>query len=435
MLIAALIGLFFLLAMPIFRGLQPLPFKFQMLVTFLLGLIVVWGILVLNPKLNLPAFKEKSENNRFKSLINFVIYAVIPIGIASLWYNGELVNQNDRNIPLLIFLFSCSCIGAASWLSSLFQSIVSWDDNTSDEYDKDDLDYDGELNYCLSGSELTYSQMLRKEKIISRFYLYCKNNRLSQDVDNGKFIVVKVINYNEYYESLVGAFFLELQQNHNWPKKEREPLFELFNGNQIKNNVFKFIVDRLYQTMRDLRQNKRLSPQIIISMVILLETLYSQKSPQEMASSINERRNLLNFFVDGQQTGVTKNLHINRIRVFTTILISYFDYVSRSSIPHLSRKDDANILLQILDTFTKDQLTRFPRTEINDFLYGDKMRETIQIDDPEKDEKFGSVIDVALQQLMNKEIYSSPSPVSKNIHDIVDLDEIFHLLANWDDWS
>ena len=130
-----------------------------------------------------------------------------------------------------------------------------------------------------------------------------------------------------------------------------------------------------------------------------------------------------------------KNLHINRIRVFTTILISYFDYVSRSSIPHLSRKDDANILLQILDTFTKDQLTRFPRTEINDFLYGDKMRETIQIDDPEKDEKFGSVIDVALQQLMNKEIYSSPSPVSKNIHDIVDLDEIFHLLANWDDWS
>jgi hypothetical protein len=170
-------------------------------------------------------------------------------------------------------------------------------------------------------------------------------------------------------------------------------------------------------------------------MVILLETLCSQKSPQEMASSITERRNLLNFFVDGQPTGAPKNLHINRIRVFSTILISYFDYVSLSSIPHLSRTDDANILLQILDTFTKDQLTKFPRTDINNFLYRDKKREIIQIDDPGKDERLSSAIDVVLRQLMNRDIYTSPSPISNKIHEIVDLDEIFHLLANWDDWS
>ena len=188
--------------------------------------------------------------------------------------------------------------------------------------------------------------------------------------------------------------------------------------------------------MKNIRQIKSLSPQIVISMVILLETLSSQKSPQEMASSINERRNLLNFFVDGKQTGAPKNLHINRIRVFSTILISYFDYVSRSSIPHLCRTDDAIILLQILDTFTKNQLAKYPRTDINSFLYKDKERKVVQIDKPEKDEKFSSIIEVALEQIMNDtDIYRSPSPISGKNHDNVDLDEIFHYLANWDDWG
>jgi hypothetical protein len=355
-----------------------------------------------------------------------------------IWANGEQVLtisgfREDRVMLLLFF-----CIGVyflAEAISTGIRSTISIDVNDEYETSESDLEYGIDISYCLTNTSLDNQHKLKQQIIKSSFINHARSQFIPEQLRLGRFSQRRTF-FNDFYEDIIDSFFNHLSENFSWPKKERESLVEFLDSGLIHSVIADYLIGQLYKKIKSDWTNQIIVDQSVFSLAILLEFNFSSSNSNEMITLVKEQNSLLNFFVDSEVKAVVKEVHYNRTRIFTAVLLSYFDYLSKFQVPILTRKDDSQIIHQILESLISKHIDKYNRTGVDEFFFKDTIGEPISIQNFELDQKFKKNLDPVVEQLIDSRVlFRTRSPIDEGIDSILEMDSITEILSKWDEWS
>ena len=403
------------------------------------AILFVTGIIVLNQELMLPKIMGKSKKIFISIALNFVVLALIPALLIVVWGNGEQVvarSGSSTDKMLLFVLFSVAVYLLAEAISTGIRNSISLDENNIDQINKDELDYDLEISYCLTNMSLDYDHRLRQQMIKSSFIKYARNHVIPKQIQRGEFIRKKT-QFKSFYEEVVDQFFSQLNEQYAWPEKERQSLSGFLRTSLMQSVIADDLINQLYKNIKQNWTEQTIVQQSVFSLVMLLEFNYSSSDRDEIIKLVKEKKSIVNFFVDSEDKFVVKKVHYNRTRIFTAVFISYFDYLSKFQVPVLTRKDDSQILIQILDSLINRHIEKYNRTGVDDFFLNETNEsEVISIQNYEQDKQFKNNVDVAIKQLLDSQaLFRTKSPTDEGIGSMLDLDKIIEMLSKWDEWG
>jgi hypothetical protein len=428
------------LSLPISRGLYNIEVMNRNMVGFLTAVLFVSGIIVLNQELILPKIMGKSKRIYVSTTLNFVVLVLIPALLTIVvWANGELVvarSGSSADKILLFVLFSSIVYLLAEGISTGTRHLISFDENDRNPIIKDELDYDSGIRHCLTNMNLDYDHRLRQQMIKSSFMKFARNNIIPKQIQRGEFIRKKT-QFKSFYEDVVDLYFSQLNEKYDWPEKERQPLNEFLSTSLMQSVIADDVINQLYKNIKDNWMKQKIAEQSIFSLVALLEFNYSGSDRDEIIKLVKEKKSIVNFFVDSEDKFVVKSVHYNRTRIFTAVFISYFDYLSKFQVPVLTRKDDSQILIQILDSLINKHIEKYNRTGVDEFFYTEtNQSKVIPIQNYEQDKQFKNNVDVAIRQLMDsRALFTTKSPTDEGISSMLDLDGIIDMISKWDEWG
>ena len=426
------------LSFPILRGLYNIDLMTRLILNIAAAILFVAGILLINQELSIPKIMQRSKRFVIPVILNFIVLVLIPAIFIVLWANGEQVLtisgfREDRIILLLFF-----CIGVyflAEAISTGIRSTISIDMNDEYETSEDDLEYGMEISYCLTNTSLDNQHKLKQQIIKSSFIKYTRSQFIPEQLRLGRFSQRRTF-FNDFYEDIVDSFFNTLCANYSWPKKEKESLVEFLDSNLMHSVVADYLISQLYKKIKLDWTNQKIVDQSVFSLAMLLEFNFSSSNSNEMITLVKEQNSLLNFFVESEVKPVVKEVHYNRTRIFTAVLLSYFDYLSKFQVPVLTRKDDSQIIHQILESLISKHIEKYNRTGVDEFFFKEAQGEPISIQNFELDQKFKKNIDRVVEQLIDSRIlFRTKSPIDEGIDSIVEMDDITEILSKWDEWS
>jgi len=427
------------LILPIARSLENIDVRLRYYIAAFSSVLFLSGIFVLNQQLSVPKLLRKSNNIYLRYFLNFVLFIVLPIIVIPQWANGEMVvakSDNYYDKVLLIFLFCFGVLFLADMISTGARATISLEDNNAADTDKDDLDYDSKITYCLMNTNLDPEHRLRQHIIKSNFIKFTRLESIQERLNEGRFTKEKT-EFEPFFNELIELYFMQLKEEHNWPEKEKQPLKDFLDTKLMQSIVSNSLIHRLFKIIKMNWGDGFIQPQSVFSITTLLDFNYSNNSRDGIIKSVRENRSIVNYFVYPEQKfGTAKDVHYNRVRIFTAVFISYFDYLSQFQVPILSRKDDSEILMQILNSLTKKQTEKYSRTDVENFFLLNADYRPISLVNQEQDERLKLYFDNTIRQLMDSNVlYRSQSPVDEHISKHVDTDDITNILAKWDEWS
>ena len=426
------------LSFPILRGIDDFSLMTRLILNIAAAILFVSGILLINQELSIPKIMEKSKHFVISVMLNFVVLVILPVVFIVIWANGEQVStisgvMEDRVMLLLFFCTGVYLLAEA--ISTGIRSTISIDVNYEFETPEDDLEYDIDISYCLTNTSLENHHKLKQRIVKSSFIKYARSQFIPEQLRLGYFIRRRTF-FNDFYEDLIDSFFNHLSENYSWPKREKESLVEFLDSSLIHSVVADFLIGQLYKKIKLDWTKEIIIDQSVFSLAMLLEFNFSSSGSNEMITLVKDQNSLLNFFVESEAKAVVKEVHYNRTRIFTAVLLSYFDYLSKFQVPILTRKDDSQIIYQILESLISKHIEKYNRTGVDEFFFKQTQGEPISIQNFELDQKFKKEIDQVVEQLIDSRVlFRTKSPLDEGIESVLEMDDVTEILSKWDEWS
>lgn len=431
--ITCLLGLFSVVTLPIIRGFFDIDLYLRNTIAIVASVLFLSSIFVINPQLGLPNTFNRIKRLRMR-LLTLLLALILSIALLIGWVNGELVVSGKDSFAnsLILFVMFLVSLSLLSYTVSISARMgISLKEEETPDADWDDLEFNEELYYCLTGHGLDFTMRQRRSKIYTQFLDYMRVNYIPNQMREGTF-TKKHMKFKTFYTNCENEYFTLLSDKFNWSPKVKTALFEMIRNEKGEVRIKQYLIEELYKQITTQWVDKIIFPQTIFSIVVLLEMLRKiDKEEKDLRDGIGlNKSSILDFFIDPESNMKNQRSHKDRIQIFCTILISYSEYLAEYQGPVLCDQKDAQTIHEITQIVTSKMDNRILRAHKDQVLTGIGTYDPIVIENPEQDELLKEeTLELVRERLSSDDFFSLPTPNETNQnYDTTKIDEI---MSKW----
>ena len=430
---SCVLGLFLVVTWPITRGFFDIGFIQRIIFAITASSIFLMSILVINPQLGSPTIFTRIKRLKMRLLI-LLLALISSIAILFAWANGELVVSMNDSLAnsFILFLMFLAGLGLFSYtVSILVRMGISLKEEETPDADWDDLEFNSDLYYCLTGHGLDFTERQRRSKIYTKFLEHMRVEHIPNQMKEGNF-TKKHMKFETFYKNCENEYFDILSDQFNWDLTVKKELFEMIRNEKGEVRIKQYLIEELYKQITEQWVEKIIYPQTIFSIVVLLEMLRKiDKEEKDLRDGIGSNKSsLLEFFIDPESNMNKQRIHKDRIQIFCTILISYSEYLAEYQGPVLCDQKDAQTINEITQIVTSKMDNRIHRAHKDQVLTGIGTYDPIVIKNPEVDELLKEeTLELIRERLSSDDFFPLPAPYEANQnYDTTKIDEI---MSKW----